>query len=423
MSHVYVIGLGHVGLPMACWFALHGHRVQGVDISEAVVEAILSGKVKMAESLDGLSIAQIARALTVRGELAVSTRLDRKSAEPSIFIVTVGLSDGSPDAALSPLDSALDAMIPLLADGDLVMMRSTLIPGTCEDRVAPRLKASGRRVHLSYCPETMAETHAFEELAHNPVILACQDEEGFAVAETFLRSLSEAPIHRADTLTTAELAKVVQNIARDVDIALANEVSDAAMALGVRPRELWRLVNTHPRVKLLHPGPGVGGYCLPNALSYLLGAFQDRGGTSLEVIRTARSLNDRRPREVAGLVKRALSDAGKDLSGSRVAVLGLAMKEACADMRCSPAIAIIDALLSLGAGVRAYDPLVQEDLPYRAGSLAECLEGADCLVIAVNQPGVELDPGQIRTLLAYPPLVVDTRDCFADCEGVQIYRF
>jgi UDP-N-acetyl-D-mannosaminuronic acid dehydrogenase len=214
---------------------------------------------------------------------------------------------------------------------------------------------------------------------------------------------------------------VVQNITRDVNIALINEISEAALAMDIDVSELSELVNTHPRVKLLKPGPGVGGYCLPNALSYLREALKDKN-CELTLMSTARNCNNQRPYKVIGYIKKALGDVGKKIYGSTIGLIGLAMKDNCADCRFSPALTIAAELLKSGARLRAYDPVVSDTYDFKVDSLDECVKEADCLVITAKQQGVVFDMKRIGPLMAEPFAIVDTRGVLPKVPGVVLYH-
>ena len=160
-------------------------------------------------------------------------------------------------------------------------------------------------------------------------------------------------------------------------------------------------------------GPGVGGYCLPNALSYLKSALEEPDDF-LELSQLARELNANRPKKIARQVAEALEAHERQISDSTVAVLGLAMKSFCADIRFSPALDIIRELQGFGAEVRAYDPMVAPRFPFQAASLEECIRDADCLVIAVNQKGFDFNPGKISSLMAPGAIIIDTQNILTE---------
>lgn len=258
-------------------------------------------------------------------------------------------------------------------------------------------------------------------MAENQLILAAIDEDSYQKAEKFLRSLSKAPIYKASNIRTAEMAKVIQNINRDVNIALINEISEAAAALDIDIYELQNLANTHPRVNFLQPGPGVGGYCLPNALDYLKQALVGKEA-NLKLIHTARECNKQRPSKIVKTIEKALIDIGKNVKGAIIAIIGLAMKDFCADCRYSPALTITNELISLGACIKAYDPLVPIKYDFQVNSFNECINNADCLVIIAKQEGIAYDPDLIRSEMAKPLVVVDTRNIFPVVNDIKLYK-
>lgn len=416
----YVFGLGHVGLPLACWIALSGSHVCGIDIDKEIISQIQEGKIALEESYHHIPIRQLVRILINTGNLSVGTKFVRMDKEPAAFLVSVGmsdLSDGKKD--LSPILAVIDSISCVLVPNDLIIIRSTMIPGTCENLIAPKLTERNIPLYLAYCPETIIETKAFDELENNPIILAGIDEDSYQAAEQYWEAITKNKIYKASNIRTAELAKVVQNIHRDVDIALANEISDAAAALKVDGEELRTLTNANPRVTMLVSGPGVGGYCLPNALAYLKGAVTE---LPLALAGTARELNRSRPEQIAKMTIAALESAGKQIKGAVVAVTGLAMKNYCADTRFSPALEIIKALEAQGTTVKAYDPLVPISYPFQAGSFEECLKGADCLVIAAKQKALRYDAPEILALMSSPAIIIDTQHTIRSLDGVKIYK-
>jgi len=420
---VYVFGLGHIGLPMACWIASSNTPVNGFDISQHAINNIIQGTVNIEEYRDGVHISEIAKNLISKNLLNVSSEFKRVNKEPSVFVISVGITnreDGSQD--VSPINSVLDTLTPTLVDGDLLIFRTTLIPGTCDTLILPRLKSLEVSVNLAYCPETLMETRAFEELENNPMILAGMDDLSFNKAKDFISSLTNAPIYKTSNIRTAEMTKVIQNIDRDVNIALVNEISEATSLLDIDIFELQSLVNTHPRVNLLTPGPGVGGYCLPNAFEYLNIAIADKKKCPLTLIRTARQLNIERPKKIVEIINNALNTEGINIEKSTIALIGLAMKDFCADCRFSPALDIASILIEEGVNVQAYDPMVPLNYNFQVDSLEECVNNADCLVITANQEGVISHLIQLHEDMKLPLLVIDTRNIFPAFPDVKLYK-
>ncbi|BAL01127.1 UDP-glucose/GDP-mannose dehydrogenase family protein [Oscillibacter valericigenes Sjm18-20] len=416
----YVLGLGHVGLPMACWIALSGSHVFGIDVDEEAIHRIKAGEIKIEEYYRDIHISSLAQTLIESNKLDIGTKLVRESDKPSAFLISVGmrdLPDGKKD--LSPILAAIDCILSVLVPNDLIILRSTMIPGTCENVIAPRLRERNVPFYLAYCPETMMETRAFEEFEKNPMILAGIDEGSYQAAGLYWQTITKNKIYKASNIRTAEMAKVVQNIHRDVNIALANEISDAAAALNIDGEDLRALANVNPRVSMLVSGPGVGGYCLPNALAYLRVAVPE---ISLTLAETARELNRSRPAQIAQITINALESAGKQVNGAVIAVGGLAMKNYCADTRSSPALEIIKELEARGATVKAYDPLVPKSYPFQKDSFEECLKNADCLVITAKQKALPYNVPEIIALMASPAVIIDTQRTVHPMDGVSIYR-
>ncbi|MCY6370529.1 nucleotide sugar dehydrogenase [Clostridium ganghwense] len=419
---VYVFGLGHIGLPMATWIALSKYHVNGIDINPTTIDNIVNGNVNIEEYYKEMHISKLAKKLISENKFKVSTDLKRIDKKPAVFVIAVGIADkenGEQD--ISPLLSVLDTLMPQLVDGDLILFRTTLIPGTCENIIYPKLNSLDVSVNLAYCPETLMETHAFKELENNSMILAANNDEGFLKAKSFLRSLSKAPIYKASNIRTAEMTKVVQNIYRDVNIALSNEISEATSQLNIDIYELQALANTHPRVEFLTPGPGVGGYCLPNAYHYLRKAIIQKEDCPLSLISLARKLNVERPKKIVDLIKKALNDANKDITNSTIGILGLAMKDFCADCRFSPAVDIAYILKDIGSKVKAYDPKVPLKYDFQVSSLEECIKNIDCLVITVNQEGINFNYDKLNNSMSKPIIVVDTKNIFPNYANVKLY--
>jgi UDP-N-acetyl-D-mannosaminuronic acid dehydrogenase len=421
--NIYIFGLGHIGLPLACFISMLKKNVYGIDINPDTISNIKNGDIKMEEYYKKTHISNLAKKLIDKKRLNVSPEFKRVDNKKSIFIITVGIldvADGSKD--ISPIISVIETIKPFLVPNDLIILRTTLIPGTCENTIIPLLLQTGKPFLFSYCPETMIETRAFLEFYENERIIGAMNDESYIETKKFFSSISKCNVFRAPNIRTAEMAKIVQNIHRDVNIALANEISDAAKMLDIDFYELQRLTNTNPRVELLSAGPGVGGYCLPNALGYLKPALIGEKAYKLKLCERARKLNNNRPNQVKSLIKKALNDVDKPLKGSTVSVLGLAMKDYCADLRLSPAIDLINLLINEGAIVKAYDPLVQMLYPFQAKSFDECVKDSDCLVIMVKQKELRYDGKSLAHLMNSSPVLVDTRNIIKALPEIHLYK-
>ncbi len=421
--NIYCFGLGHIGLPLACRIAMSGNEVYGIDIDSEKISQIMNGSINIEEYSNGIHISTLAKNLIQTKNMHASTEYERVDQTKAVFIISVGIadkSDGTKD--IRPILSVIEKVMPHLVSDDLIIVRSTLIPGTCENVILPLLQEAEVPVYFAYCPETLIETRAFEELEENERIIGAINDESFEAAKQFFNSLSLCSVKRSPDIKTAEMAKIVQNIHRDVNIAFANEISDAALKLGIDFYNLQELVNTNPRVNLLSAGPGVGGYCLPNALGYLKPALTGGKLCRLNISETARNQNKNRPVQVLELISQALYDINKTVNGSIIAVAGLAMKDFCADLRFSPSLDLIDLLLEEGAIVKAYDPLVSRIYEFQTETLEDCLKNSDCLVILAKQKGLVYTKEMLVSLMSNPSAIVDTRNAISIQPGLMVYK-
>lgn len=413
---IAVFGLGFVGLPLSLCFTLAGCKVVGVDTNADLVEEINSGVTHLQEQYRGIPIQQILQRELARGSFRATT--DPREALTSIrdIVVTVGVPvvEGEPDPG--PLAQCLRSIAAGLKREDLVLVRSTLIPGMMRNLVKPILEESGLRAgedfYLGYAPERIAEGRAFEEFVIMPVVVSGIDGDSLEEAAALLRVITRAEIVPASCFEAAETAKLLENISRDVNIALVNELSAVTQVLGLSVFEVVRLANTHKRVRLLQPGPGVGGYCLPNAYHYL--APVARGaGVDLSLMPAARRVNDLMPRRVADMVLRLLPVPPAQ---ARVAALGLAMKDFSSDSRSSPALRVVGCLREAGVSVRAFDPAVPRSYSFQVESLNEALDGAHGAVILAKQKGLVIEDPEVFARLLDPagPFVVDTKNIYGN---------
>jgi len=415
VREVAVFGLGFVGLPLALSLAMRGCRVTGVDIDRHHVEATNAGVTHLREACGGVTIREILRRELEAGRFRATTD-PAEGMQAGDIIITVGIPvlDGEPEPY--PLTSCLEAVAAGLRPGHLVLVRSTLVPGMMRELVMPALEksglAAGNDFYLAYAPERIAEGRAFEEFRHMPVLVAGVNQASIERAEALLRVVTEAEIVRGSSFEVVEAAKLVENISRDVNIALVNELARFTRALGVSIFEVVRLANTHKRVHLLQPGPGVGGYCLPNALHYLRPKARQLGVT-VELLETARRVNRNMPRYIADLVLRHLPvPPGR----ARVGVLGLAMKDYSNDARQSPALDVVAYLEHAGVEVRAFDPVVPRAFPFQVESVETALRGAHGAVILARQEGIEFYDLATFADLMDPagPFIVDTKNVYGN---------
>ena len=377
MTTVVVVGLGYVGLPLAMRAAEVGHRVVGYDVDEARVKSLEAGESYVED--------------VPSGELkaALAGGMFRPSADPSVcagFDVAVvaaptPLRDGLPD--LTYLEDSARTLSGYLRSGATVVIESTSYPGTTQEKVLPLLEegsglVAGRDFHLGFSPERIDPGNTTWTLVTTPKIVSGIDEASLEVIKAFYDTIVDRTVV-VSSPREAELAKLVENTFRHVNIALVNELAIMCRRLGLSVWEIIDAAATKPFGFMpFYPGPGIGGHCLPSDPYYL--SWRARMmGYEARFIAFADEINGGMPAYTVQLVADALNDQGKPLKGSRILALGVAYKPGVGDVRDSPAVEIIDALLLRGARVDYADPHVPaltvgnrrlEAVPWAAADLA-----------------------------------------------------
>ena len=381
MTSLCVLGLGYIGLPTASIFATKGRSVLGVDIAPEVVATINSGRIHIQEpDLDVL-----VRAAVQSGNLRAATA----PAAAEIFIIAVPTpftvdATGARRPDLSFVEAAARSLAAVVAPGNLIVLESTSPVGTTEKVkawVEDELRRRGRAVDgllYAHCPERILPGQMLKELIANDRIVGGLTPEASARAKALYEIFCAAQIFVTDA-RTAELAKLTENAFRDVNIAFANELSMICDRLGVDVWELIRLANRHPRVKILQPGPGVGGHCIAVDPWFIV----DAAPAEARLLRTAREVNDAKPGHVLARIRAQVAP------GAAVACLGLAFKANVDDLRESPALDIAVHLTAEGYRVLAVEPHITTLPTVLAGraelvDLAAALARADAVVLLVD---------------------------------------
>jgi UDP-N-acetyl-D-mannosaminuronic acid dehydrogenase len=408
-TKICVLGLGYIGLPTASTFATHGLEVVGVDVNQRVIETLQNGDIHIHEP----GLRTLVQAAIKSGNLTISDQPE----EADAFIIAVPTPfkrtnvqcsnvQTYPEADLSYVTAAAEAVVPYLRTGNLVVLESTSPPRTTEDIVAPILEKSGLKAgagfHLAYSPERVLPGQILRELIENARVIGGIDPASAQAGNDLYATFVRGEIIQT-TATTAEMVKLMENTYRDVNIAIANEFARLADRFGIDVWVAIALANRHPRVEILRPGPGVGGHCISVDPWFLVEAAPDL--TAL--IHTAREVNDTQPAYVVELIRRA----ARDLTDKRIAVLGLAYKPDVDDLRESPAIEVARLLIEAGADVISYEPFkVDSQIPGipAAPSLEVALKGSDLLALLVaHTPFKNLTPAEVAALTE-ARLVIDT---------------
>ncbi len=384
MNDLCVLGLGYIGLPTASIFATKGKRVLGVDVSPSVVETINHGRIHIQEpDLDVL-----VRAAVQSGNLRAAVQ----PAPSEVFILAVPtpfdvLPDGSRQPDLRFVEAATRSLAPHVRAGNLIILESTSPVGTTEkvrawleDELVRRGLPPVAGLLYAHCPERILPGQMLKELVSNDRIAGGLTPAAAAKAKQLYETFCTAQIFLTDA-RTAEMAKLTENAFRDVNIAFANELSLICDRLGIDVWELIRLANRHPRVKILQPGPGVGGHCIAVDPWFIVAAAPEEA----RLLRVAREVNDHKPHHVVAQVRAAAARQAQPV----VACLGLAFKANVDDLRESPAVEIAAALAAAGLSVLAVEPHVQALPPALAGKaqlvdLPTALARANVVVLLVD---------------------------------------
>ncbi len=372
---ICVLGLGYIGLPTASTFATNGLKVVGVDVNFQIVDALKNGELLIYEP----GLRTLVQAAVRSGNLIASQAPE--PADAFIIAVPTPFHDDK-RADLSYVISATESIVPHLQPGNLVILESTSPPRTTLDVVAPILERSGLKAgqdfHLAYSPERVLPGQILRELIENARVIGGVDQASAEAGRDLYATFVRGEIIMTNA-TTAEMVKLMENTYRDVNIAIANEFSRLADHFGIDVWEAIAIANRHPRVRILNPGPGVGGHCISVDPWFLVEAAPDL----TPLTRTSRQVNDSQPEFVVQLVKRAL---GGELAGRRIAALGLSYKPDVDDTRESPAIEVARLLKKEGAAVLAYEPFKPDfslpDLDI-VKTLAEAIKDADLLLLLV----------------------------------------
>lgn len=394
---ICVLGLGYIGLPTASTFAANGVKVLGVDINPRIIESLGRGEPHIHEP----GLRTIVEAALKSGNLSVST----KPEEADAFLIAVptpfhaGKFGEYKDqtyklADLRAVTAAAEAIVPFLRRGNLVVLESTSPPRTTTEVVAPILARSGlqagRDFNLAYSPERVLPGQILRELIENARVIGGVTPESAQAGADLYSIFVKGEIILTDA-TTAEMVKLMENTYRDVNIAIANEFARLADNFGVDVWEAIALANRHPRVKILSPGPGVGGHCISVDPWF----FVEAAPELTPLIYHARQVNDAQPHFVVESAKRALGN----LKNKNIAALGLAYKPDVDDLRESPAVEVVRLLQAEGARVTAWEPFKPDADLYgieMAHSLDTALKEADAILLLVRHTDfVNLKPAEV----------------------------
>lgn len=384
---VGVIGLGHIGLPLASLLTTGGFSVVAYDVDPNRVMQVKAGLPGFHE----LGLEQTLRGALQSGRMLVTDE-EASLAAVEVSLITIGTPwnerEGMPD--LSQLDAAVKTLGRNLRRGAVVVLKSTVAPLTTEERVAPQLQSisgmtAGRDFGIAFSPERMIEGQAIQDFKTLPKIIGAIDDRSYEKAAAVLGALG-GKVLRVSSPRAAEMVKMLDNFNRDSSLALINQFAVLCMAAGVDVLEIIRTAKLdYPRnAGLLIPGGGVGGSCL-NKDPWILNYFGQQHGVDARFIHTVRAVNSNMPMQVVRLAQKVITRLG--LTTARLVVAGLAFKSDTDDTRYSPGVVVCRELSKLGHEIAVSDPSVKSveglDLSIDP-NLIEAATGANIIVFMTD---------------------------------------
>lgn len=400
---VNVIGLGYIGLPTALMLASHGVEIIGTDYNEKLVNTLKAGHTTFKEDgLDELFDQAVKAGIQFTCTYQVT----------DTYIVSVPTPYDKFSKKVDPkyVVAAVEDVMKVAPQGAIVVIESTISPGTIDKSVRPVLEGAGRDdLQLVHAPERIIPGNMVYELLHNNRTIGADNEATGQKIKELYSSFCEGEIV-VTSIRTAEMTKVVENTYRAVNIAFANELAKICRHDDLDVYEIIRICNMHPRVNILQPGPGVGGHCISVDPWFLVGDYPSLA----KVIDESMKTNDAMPAFVLHRIYDIMKEKGmKDLA--RVGLYGLTYKENVDDMRESPTCQLLEAQEKhLGNPLKVYDPFITEDVvDNQYHDLDEFLADIDLVVIMVGHDEIKVNMNKLKG-----KVILDTRNV-CNIEGTQ----
>lgn len=398
MYKVAVIGLGYIGLPTALSLAANGVDTVGVDINPKVIERLRRGEVTFKEK--GLS--ELFGKASANG-----IRYETEYPQAEMYIVAVPTPYDKRSKKIDPsyVVNAIDKVTDTAPKGSIIVIESTISPGTVDHHIRPLLEHKGYvpgvDFHLAHAPERIIPGNMLYELENNSRTIGADSPEIAERVSRIYRSFCKGEIVLT-SIRTAEMTKVVENTYRDINIAYANELAKICRSDGMDVYEIIRIANMHPRVNILNPGPGVGGHCISVDPWFLVGDYPGLAN----IILAARKINDSMPEFVLGRIHDIMKEHGMTDVG-RVGLYGLTYKEDVDDTRESPTLQMLECMARhLASGIKVYDPYITEKIvDGQVFDFDEFLGSVDLVVIMVGHKQIRDNMDLLKN-----KIILDTRN-------------
>lgn len=441
VRRIAVIGLGYVGLPLAALCARKGYSVIGIDANPAIVDAVIAGVCPIRDEVVERSFATAIET----GNLEATGDSDA-IADCNLYLICVPTPvDTDDDPDLEPLESACRTVGPHLRRDDLVVVESTVFPGTCDQVVIPLLESLSKLTskgdfHVAHCPERINPGDLFWTSENIPRVVGANSDEGAQVAAEFYASilgggifdvrevkkslnpkfrLIDEGVHIAQvplgsvtkmrSIRDAEAVKAMENTVRDVNIAFVNELAKISDVLDLDVVDIIDGMATKPFGKgPFYPGVGVGGHCIAVDPEWLKAASR-KAGYIPEMIQLARMTNNSMPEYTVSILQELLNSRGYPVKGTPIALLGVAYKRNVDDPRESPFFKLKEALLTKGAELKIFDSWVTNE--NSVDSVEAAVGNARAIVIVTEHSDMIARLNAIDLTRTQVEVIVDGRNC------------
>lgn len=405
---VCVVGLGYIGLPTALSLAACGTETVGVDKKKDILDSLNQGRMTFQE--DGME------ALFEKAKNSGNFAVSETCIPADVYIIAVPTPYLKITKQIEPkyVLAAVSDVLKAAPKGAVMAIESTISPGTIDKFVRPAIleqdKKIGEDIHIAHVPERIIPGNMLYELEHNSRTIGVDSPSTAEILKKIYGTFCKGDMIVTD-IKTAEMAKVVENTYRDINIAFANELAKMCNRAGMDVYEIIKVANMHPRVNILTPGPGVGGHCISVDPWFLVGDYPD----IVNIIRQARLINDEMPEYVLDRVSSIMKQNGiKDLS--EVGFYGLTYKEDVDDTRESPTLQLIECMeRHLAMGAKFYDPMVKKTIvDHQCHDFDEFLKDIKLMVVMVGHSHLKENTDKVKDKIIY-----DTRNCV---NGENVYR-